>query len=251
MELFKILTDEHIETIHWLNKCSRGTWSFNKETGLIDVRGSFDCTFGKLKDFKGVKFGVIGKNFDCAHNNLESLEGAPKVVKGDFKCEGNQLKSLVGAPQVVKGDFDCSNNRLTSLAGAPQNVKGDFFCNNNKLINLVGAPQEVGVDFYCPSNKLTSLVGAPQVVKGDFICSNNKLTSLEGAPQKVGKSLNFKNNTISEKTLLLIYETMCTHKCDYHKALTLIKDKIDMKDKIELGFYKGHERATSIICRYI
>jgi hypothetical protein len=209
MELFKILTDEHIKTIHWLNKCSRGTWSFNKETGLIDVRGSFDCTFGKLKDFKGVKFGVIGKNFDCSHNNLKSLEGAP---------------------QKVGGHFYCSNNRLTSLVGAPQEVKGSF---------------------YCSSNKLTSLEGAPQVVKGYFDCSSNKLTSLEGAPQKVGKSLYFKNNTISEKTLLLIYTTMCTHKCDYHKALTLIKDKIDMKDKIELGFYKGHERATSIICRYI
>jgi hypothetical protein len=188
MELFKILTDEHIETIHWLNKCSRGTWSFNKETGLIDVRGSFDCSRGKLKDFKGVKFGVIEEDFDCSDNNLESLEGAPKVVEGYFCCRNNKLKSLVGAPQVVKADF---------------------FCNNNKLINLVGAPQEV---------------------EGSFNC---------------------RNNTISEKTLLLIYETMCTHKCDYHKALTLIKDKIDMKDKIELGFYKGHERATSIICRYI
>ena len=188
MELFKILTDEHIETIHWLNKCSRGTWSFNKETGLIDVRGSFDCSLGKLKDFKGVKFGVIEEDFNCSHNNLESLEGAPQVVKGYFSCLNNKLKTLVGAPQVVKGDF---------------------YCNNNKLINLVGAPQEV---------------------EGSFNC---------------------RNNTISEKTLLLIYETMCTHKCDYHKALTLIKDKIDMKDKIELGFYKGHERATSIICRYI
>jgi hypothetical protein len=230
MELFKILTDEHIETIHWLNKCSRGTWSFNKETGLIDVRGSFDCTFGKLKDFRGVKFGVIGKNFDCSHNNLKSLEGAPQVVKGDFYCSNNRLTSLVGAPQEVGCTFNCSYNKLTNLVGVPQNVKSDFFCNNNKLINLVGAPQEVGVDFYC---------------------SSNNLTSLEGAPQKVGKSLYFKNNTISEETLLLIYETMCTHKCDYHKALTLIKDKIDMKDKIELGFYKGHERATSIICRYI
>ena len=97
--------------IAWLNECTRGTWSLNKK-GLVDIDGDFNCTDENLKDFKGVKFGV---------------------VRGDFYCSNNKLTSLVGAPQEVRGRFDCSYNKLISLVGAPQKFEGYFYCSYNPI----------------------------------------------------------------------------------------------------------------------
>jgi len=87
--------------------------------------------------------------------------------KGDIDVRNINLTSLEGAPKIVKGDFNCASNlKLTSLKNAPESVIGNFYCNGN--------------------SNLTSLEGAPKSVKGDFDCSYNKnLTSLEGAPKNV------------------------------------------------------------------
>ena len=118
------LTPEQVE---WLDKCTKGTWQVNPQTGLVDVEGDFDCTHN-LTDFNGVQFGVVGGDFGCSWNSLTSLKGAPQKVGGDFNCHNNQLTSLKGAPQEVGGYFWCHNNQLTSLEGAPQEVGGDFGC---------------------------------------------------------------------------------------------------------------------------
>ena len=57
------------------------------------------------------EFGVV-KYFDCSDcENLKSLEGAPKVVKGSFICRNcPNLKSLEGAPKEVGGEFYCDDN---------------------------------------------------------------------------------------------------------------------------------------------
>jgi len=122
MDLNKIskLTDEEIQLIVFLEKCTIGKWTINKKTGLVDIEGNFDCAKKKLKDFKGVRFGVVTGDFNCDDNKLTSLEGAPQEVGGSFRCHNNKLTSLVGAPQEVEGYFDCSYNMLTSLEGAPQ-----------------------------------------------------------------------------------------------------------------------------------
>ena len=44
------------EQIKWLDECTKGTWSLNSETGLVDVDGDFDCHEPELKDFKGVRY---------------------------------------------------------------------------------------------------------------------------------------------------------------------------------------------------
>jgi hypothetical protein len=183
------LTPEQEE---FLNKYTKGTWTLDPSTGLVDVEGDFNCAGydwerGDLKDFEGVKFGKVSGNFDCSLNKLTSLAGAPKVVDENFYCRDNKLTSLAGAPQEVGEGFYCEDNNLTSLVGAPQKVRGGFDCFGNKLTSLVGAPQEVGEGFGCKKNKLTSLVGAPQKVRGGFDCFGNKLTSLVGAPQEVGE----------------------------------------------------------------
>jgi hypothetical protein len=139
-----------------------------------------------LETLKGIRFGVIGGNFNCHTNRLKTLEGAPQEVGGYFDCDENRLETLEGAPQKVGGVFRCSDNNLKSLVGAPQEVGGDFYCASNRLETLAGAPQEVGGGFSCSFNSLESLEGAPQKVGGDFSCHNNRLETLEGAPQEVG-----------------------------------------------------------------
>jgi len=189
--------------INWLNKCikdgtyrrTKGTWTLNPKTGLVDVDGGFDCTNQGLKGFKGVKFGVVTGSFYCYDNQLTSLEGAPQEVVG-FNCSNNSLTSLEGAPQEVVG-FDCSNNSLTSLEGAPHKVGESFSCEYNRLTSLEGAPQKVGRSFNCSNNSLTSLVGAPIKVSGNFSCYDNRLTSLVGAPQNVGVDFWCYNNQLT------------------------------------------------------
>ena len=266
MDLNKIskLTNKEIQLIAFLEKYTKGKWTINKKTGLVDIEGYFDCSEKGLTDFKGARFGVVTGGFYCFDNKLTSLEGAPQEVGGGFNCRNNKLTSLEGAPQVVDGGFNCYSNKLTSLKGAPQEVTGRFDCSNNKLTSLEGAPQVVGAGFYCSYNKLTSLEGAPQVVGGDFYCSGNKLTSLEGAPQKVKRAFDCgdnklislegapqvvggdfycAHNKLSEKTLKLVWETMQKNKIDYWTALCFIKSKIDSEEWVVMS--KGIDERLS------
>ena len=157
-QLFESQTKLSQEQIEWLNWCTRGKWTLNPETGLVDVSGDFNCYDQRLSDFKGVRFGEVGRDFNCSDNQLTSLEGAPQKVGWIFNCGNNQLTSLEGAPQSVRASFNCSDNQLTSLEGAPQGVGGNFYCYSNQLTSLEGAPQEVGGNFYCYSNSVPGSV---------------------------------------------------------------------------------------------
>ena len=199
------LTPEQIE---WLDKCTKGTWQMNPQTGEVDVEGDFNCNMQEISDFKGVRFG--------------------KVV-GSFYCWNNQLTTLVGAPQEVGSDFYCSNNQLSSLEGAPLEVGVSFYCNNNRLTSLEGAPQKVR-DFICYSNQLTSLEGAPQKVGKRFICYNNQLTSLMGAPREVGGSFVCGDNPVSDKTLRSIFGIMETGK-GYLESVESLWTEIPVEDQ--------------------
>ena len=205
--------ESFLSIIGFSNEYTKGKWTLNEETGLVDIEGDFNCSCKGLTDFKGVKFGV------------------------------------------VTGNFRCDNNMLTSIEGAPQKVGGDFWCHNNKLTSLVGAPQKVQ-NFYCPGNKLTSLVGAPQEVEGYFDCSYNMLTSLEGAPQKVGGSFDCGNNSISEKTLELVWETMQEKNIDYWKALCILNNQIPngywkkMSRGLDEKLSKGEQKVIYILGRF-
>ena len=139
----------------FLNRYTFGSWTYNPATGLVDVKGDFDCNGrGTIKTFRGVKFGKVSGDFYCRENKLTSLAGAPQEVGRNFDCSRNQLTSLEGAPQEVSGNFKCEKNQLTSLEGAPQKVGGIFRCLENNLTSLEGAPQEVGGDFYCDAFEL-------------------------------------------------------------------------------------------------
>ena len=117
----------------FLNKYTRGTWSVNPTTGLVDVQGNLYCGEEYIESLSGISFGHVSGDFNCYDNQLTSLEGSPHTVGGSFNCMENLLTSLAGAPQTVSGGFYCSNNRLTSLEGAPQTVGGIFVSNLIKL----------------------------------------------------------------------------------------------------------------------
>jgi hypothetical protein len=78
---------------------------------------------------------VINGNIDLQYLYLEKIPDIFDGVKvqGNFDCHHNQLTSLQGAPEYVGGDFYCSFNQLTSLQGAPNYVDGDFFCHRNAI----------------------------------------------------------------------------------------------------------------------
>ena len=124
------------EQEEFLNKCTYRTWKLNTETGLVDVAGDFNCSSMGLSDFLGIEFGIIKRRFDCSHNRLVSLEGAPQKVDQVFSCSNNQLTSLEGSPKEVGWHFYCYNNKLVSLEGAPQKVLGDFICDPINLRDL-------------------------------------------------------------------------------------------------------------------
>jgi hypothetical protein len=168
----------------FLDQYTKGTWSINPATGLVDVQGTFDCSSRGLKSLWGIRFGMVTGDFWCSNNQLTSLEGAAQTVGNDFNCSHNKLTSLEGAPQTVEGSFYCYSNKLTTLKGAPRTVEGDFYCNDNQLTSLEGSPQTVTRSFNCYNNQITSLEGAPRKVEGYFCCDDFPLNpgqwNLEG-----------------------------------------------------------------------
>ena len=91
----------------FLNQYTRGTWTYNPATGLVDVVGDFDCSSQELQDLKGIRFGQVSMDFFCKGNELTSLEGAPREVGGELFCDQNEFTSLKGAPEEVGGEFSC------------------------------------------------------------------------------------------------------------------------------------------------
>ena len=93
------------EQIDFLENFTRGKWNINPDTGLIDVRGNFDCDRMDLNDFKGLKFGKVTGYFYCDSNNLKTLDGSPREVGVEFWCQRNPLISLEEAPLKIEEYF--------------------------------------------------------------------------------------------------------------------------------------------------
>ena len=166
-----------------------------QDIGILKQNNKYYNIFQLPKNF------VVLGDIDLTRMVLEELPDMSTVtVMGHFMCNHNQLKSLQGAPRIINGDFICSYNQLTTLQGAPQTVGGDFLCNNNELTSLQGAPQTIGKDFSCNNNELTSLENAPKTVGSDFFCCNNKLMSLHGKPTHIQRYFYWDNKLLSERT---------------------------------------------------
>ena len=219
-QLFESTQELTQEQKDWLDKCTKGTWSVNPQTGLVDIDGSFDCIRQGLTDFKGVRFGQVSGYFYCSHNELKSLEGAPQRVDLTFDCDRNMLASLKGAPQSVGGGFYCSHNGLKSLEGLPDGFKA-------------------GRGFYCSHNELKSFEGLPDgfMAGNDFNCSYNELRSLKGLPDgfKVGVGFYCYNNPISERAIRGVVKRMGDKKISLEQAVAEYWKWIPQEDGVYLA----------------
>jgi len=210
----------------WLDQCTYGTWSVNPQTGLVDIeggliKGGFNCNDQGLTDFKGVRFGRIYGYFNCAENELRSLEGSPRSVGTTFFCNNNQLTSLEGGPLRVGGSYYCSNNKLTSLEGAPGDINDDFVCYNNQL---------------------TSFKGAPESIRDTFDFSNNQVTSIDGIPKRIGFRMISSGNPISEHAFSLILSARGRAELSVsllEEIVAKIWEKLPDEDKIYLYSYNN------------
>ena len=105
----------------------------NGQTGLYDVDGDIairdvDIICGKLP----VKFGTVTRNFDLDTNELVTLEGCPKHVKGCCMicCQAIDTDSL---PKFVDGTFTLELP-IRSLQGIGTKEVGANFIGHNAEI---------------------------------------------------------------------------------------------------------------------
>ncbi|MFA9373991.1 MAG: hypothetical protein ACERKK_07520 [Poseidonibacter sp.] len=151
------------------------------------VNGYFDISNNGLESLEGCPETVM-KDFNCSHNKLTSLLGAPSRV-GDFDCSHNQLKNLSYCPKEVLGFFNCSFNQITSIKGSPRTIRGFYNASDNHIESLKGGPKYIDTNFNCSSNDLEELIGGPITVGHDYICNKNKLRDLENVADEIGWDL--------------------------------------------------------------
>lgn len=202
------LTKKQIDFLDSGLKKLTDSWSINRETGEVDVDGSFVKSSGKITDLEGLNFGIVTGDFDLFLNPISSLEGCPTSVCGEFDVASSEIKSLKGGPRFIGGDAVFNDNSISSLDGSPEEVGGSLWLSdnrletlkgltqnigyslivsNNGLTTLEGAPKKVIGNFNCSYNRLKNLIGGPEIVEGSYSCMGMKLDSLEGAPREVGE----------------------------------------------------------------
>lgn len=173
-------TEDDIHQVCRIHKIHNYTINDNLS---IDVQGSVSLLL-TLK-YLPLNFNYVSGYFACTHNNLISLEGAPKKVGSDFKCHHNKLESLKYCPEEIGGKFICENNNLTSLKGCPKEVNYEFDCSWNDLKTLEGCPEVINGNFKCSGCKLESLEHAPKKINGFLYCAHNNIKSLKYLPSGI------------------------------------------------------------------
>jgi hypothetical protein len=142
------------------------------EDGSVDTNNSIYLAYHFL-DKIPIKFGIAGDFFYCNHNNLTTLIGSPKIVRGTFNCSSNKLSTLQYSPNLCGGSYVCDRNSLITLNGCTKEIMENFFCYNNRLVSLDGGPITVRGKYDCTDNNLISLEGYPKLLFGEFYCKNN------------------------------------------------------------------------------
>jgi len=121
------------EQIDWLTSCTRGKLSHDASTGLVSVRGNFNCSLQGLKDLKGVRFGTVTGYFNADGNLFTTLDGFPREVLGHLYLLNNLLTSLKNGPTEVGGHLTLNGNQLTSLEGLPRKIGDRLWVSRNPV----------------------------------------------------------------------------------------------------------------------
>lgn len=133
--------------IGFLEEHTRGKWSLNLSTGLVDIDGDFNCSMRSYTGFGEIRFGRVAGNFYCYSNQLESLVGCPREVGGNFYCFGNRLRTLDGAPETIGGQFESDSLIFTkgqwSLSTIARLYSGSEGGQNKDLMGTLVSPEKL------------------------------------------------------------------------------------------------------------
>ncbi len=121
------------EQIDWLTSCTSGKLSHDASTGLVSVKGNFDCSRQGLRDLKGVRFGTVTGYFNADDNLFTTLDGFPREILGHLYLVNNLLTSLKNGPSEVGGHLTLNKNQLTSLEGLPRKIGGALWVSTNPV----------------------------------------------------------------------------------------------------------------------
>ncbi len=121
------------EQIDWLTSCTSGKLSHDASTGLVSVRGNFDCSRQGLKDLKGVRFGTVTGYFNADGNLFTTLDGFPREILGHLYLVNNLLTSLKNGPREVGRHLTLHGNQLTSLEGLPRKIGDGIWVSGNPV----------------------------------------------------------------------------------------------------------------------
>jgi hypothetical protein len=106
------------------SECNIKNYTINSD-GSIDVDGNVVIKHKYISELP-VKFNIINGDFTCSSNEiLTTLKGCPEKVDSFCSITHNNITSLEYAPKEVYG-FDCSHNNLTTFKGCPKIIKGEF-----------------------------------------------------------------------------------------------------------------------------
>lgn len=141
--------------INFLNGYTRGTWSVNQSTGLVDIHGDFIYVYDgsrrsvEYHPLRGLRFGEVTGDFifEAQPSEVKDLDGFPQKVGVDFSCSRCSAKSLKGGPIEVGGNYNCSFNELVNFEYAPERINGDFVARfNHHLESFLGLPKYIKGD---------------------------------------------------------------------------------------------------------
>lgn len=118
------------------------------DDGSIDVgyTGAYShVDFSKLKlDKIPLRFNSVCGSFNCSENDLTTLKGSPKYVRGGFDCSKNKmLKSLDGGPRSVHGVYNFSDTGVLSFNGVRNHNNINFNFTNTPIYEVITAIQYI------------------------------------------------------------------------------------------------------------
>jgi len=104
---------------------------------LIDLNGFpkhcqviFDASRNLLRTLDGCPDKVSADNFNVSYNKLRNLIKGPKMTY-NFDCSHNEIETLMNGITECRGVFNCSYNKLYNIMGMPSCQKIVFREGNN------------------------------------------------------------------------------------------------------------------------
>ena len=138
-----------------------------------DWIGGYDIeNVPEIKYFTALEF------FDCADNQLTSLDLSRNTALEFFNCGNNQLTSLDLSRNTALTSLGCVDNQLTSLDLSRNTALINLFCSNNQLTSLDLSRNTALTDLHCSNNQLTSLDLSKNTALISLYCYNNPLQEL-------------------------------------------------------------------------